>query len=199
MESEQYIKALRWELRRLPKEELEEAMGYYTEYFEEAKDAEGEYDPVKEFGEPKILAQKIIQESMGKLLDNTPKTAKKSISAVWMVILAIFASPIALPVGICMIVVMLCFVFVGISVIGTFFLVGAALLFAGAVGIVFSIRILFASPATGIACLGACIFLIGLGGIISALFYYLGKLMIIGIARLFGRKIKKRKEEASNE
>lgn len=199
MESEQYLKALQWELRRLPKEEFEEAMGYYREYFEEAADAEEGYDPVKEFGEPRILAQRIIQESMGKLLDNTPKTAKKSMSAVWVVVLAIFASPIALPVGICMIAVMLMFVFVVISVIGAFFLVGAVLLLSGAVGIIFSIRILFASPATGIACLGVCILLIGLGGIISTLFYYLGKLTIIGIARLFGRKVKKRKEVASNE
>lgn len=201
MEAEQYMKALNWELRRLPKEEREEAISYYREYFEEAAEAaeNGEYDPVQEFGEPKFLAQRIIQECMGKLLDETPKTTKKSMLAVWMVILAIFASPIALPLGLMMITLMLCLVIMVVAVIGSLFVGGAAILFAGIIGVAISVRVLFASPATGLASLGSCLILIGIGGIMATLFYYLGKLLVMGIARLFGRKIKKRKEEVSNE
>lgn len=201
MELEQYIKALQWELRRLPKEERKEAMNYYREYFEEAAEAaeNGAYDPMEEFGEPRALAQRIIQESVGKLLDETSKTKKKGSSAVWIVILAIFASPIALPLGITMIVLMLCLVIMVVAVIGSLFAAGAAILSAGVIGIGLSIRILFASPATGIASLGCCLLMTGIGGVMATLFYYLGKLLIIGIARLFGKKLRKRKEGASNE
>lgn len=208
MEAEQYIKALERELKKLPKEEREDAVSYYREYIEEAcQIGEGiagnsesqtknkkAYDPEEEFGQPKELAAQIIQESAGKALKEPPKSAKKGMSTVWVVILAILASPIALPVGIALIAVMAVLVLAAAVLAGSLFIAGAAAVLAGILGIVAGIIIMFSSAATGILTLGFCVFCVGIGGLLAVAAYHLGKAMIAGIVRLFGKKLKKSKE-----
>ncbi len=201
MEAGEYIKALEWELRRLPREERREAVDYYREYMEEAsREKEGEaYDPVREFGEPRELAAKIIQDSAGKVLETRPGTAKKSISAIWIVLLAILASPIALPVGLALVAVMFAVVVAVAAVIGAILVTGAVLLFFGFFGIVAGIGILFAHAPTGIAFLGICLACMGIGGFITIGFSYIGKFFLMGVARLFGKVISKRKGDGVYE
>ena len=60
----QWEKAFRKRLSRLPKEERERALGYYAELYGDKLDAGvSESEIVREFGDPKAAADKIIEES----------------------------------------------------------------------------------------------------------------------------------------
>ena len=59
----QWEKAFRKRLSRLPKEERERALGYYAELYGDKLDAGvSESEIVREFGDPKAAADKIIAE-----------------------------------------------------------------------------------------------------------------------------------------
>jgi uncharacterized membrane protein len=59
MTREEYLNELNKALKRIPKEERENAISYYREYFEDAGD---EQEVIRELGEPKELARKILIE-----------------------------------------------------------------------------------------------------------------------------------------
>ena len=60
----QWEKAFRKRLSRLPGEERERALGYYAELYGDKLDAGvSESEIVREFGDPKAAADKIIEES----------------------------------------------------------------------------------------------------------------------------------------
>ena len=87
---------LRHKLRKLPEEEIESAIDYFTEYFDEAGE-ENTQSVIEELGSPASVASKILADFAVKDLTNHPNSAKKGLSAVWLIVLAIFASPIAIP------------------------------------------------------------------------------------------------------
>lgn len=62
MNREEYLKRLSYLLKDLPEEEIEDAIAYYEDYFEEAgKDKEGQV--IRELGSPEKIA-KIIRDSV---------------------------------------------------------------------------------------------------------------------------------------
>lgn len=201
MTIEQYIRALEEELKYLPKEEREEALLYYREYFDDAAQSaeDGTYDPVQEFGMPKELAGKIISESAGKRLDEKPATGKKSMETVWVVILAILASPIALPIGIAIIAVMVSMLAAVISVGAAFFGSAVGLTFGGLAGIVCGAVLTVSEPATGVLLMGGSFLLLGIGCLLCVIGYWLVKGLIYLITVLFGSLVKNKKGGAAHE
>ena len=62
MNREEYLKRLSFLLKDLPEEEIEDAIAYYEDYFEDAG-PENEQAILKELGSPQELANQIIATS----------------------------------------------------------------------------------------------------------------------------------------
>lgn len=190
MNKGEFMTELRSKLAKLPHEELESAVGYYEEYFEEAG-IENEERALQELGSPSQIARQIMADFVIKESELTPSSPKKGVWTIWVIVLAILASPIALPLGI----VCLTMLLVGFILIGTFIFVGGIMVITfltTGIGIfALTLRILFIEPISALFSLGASLVLIGLGVLSIMLVYALiGKvipLMVKGIGSLFER------------
>lgn len=101
MNRQEFMNRLAAELSRLPKEEIQAAMEYYSEYFDEAG-PEREQETIAELGSPAKIATQIKADYAVRQLDEpgAGHSAKKGLSAILWVILGIFAAPMAFPVAI---------------------------------------------------------------------------------------------------
>lgn len=126
MTRDEFLSQLRKNLKRLPKEELEDVLSYYSEYFDEAG-PENEQSALEELGSPARIASQILLRNW----NTSPKTAKKGLSAVWMVILAIFASPIALPLALAAVILILALLIVMLALWISFAAIVIALILTG--------------------------------------------------------------------
>ena len=109
MNREQYMERLRHRLKRLPKEDYERAVAYFTEYFEEAG-AEREAQAIEDLGSPELAADQIIRDFAVENAAEPVRDVKKGFSALWIGILAVFAAPVALPLALAFGAVLLAFV-----------------------------------------------------------------------------------------
>lgn len=91
----EYLEQLDAHLRKLPQADYEEAMAYFTEYFEEAGE-ENEAMVMAELGTPSEAARELINNILDKKVmeDRYPPRSKQQI--IWIALLAICALPIGL-------------------------------------------------------------------------------------------------------
>lgn len=192
----EFLRVLEENLSKLPIEERQSAIEYYEEYLDEAG-SENEEEAVRRLGSPVQLAKQLMADFITKEVEEKPMKPKQSFQAFWIVIVALFASPIALPVALSIaglgfgaIVTVGSLLFAG-CIVAVVFLVVAIIL--GGVGI----GTLFVHPASGIVVIGVGCVLLGIGILISVLVYVVvGKgipTIIKGITKL-GHKAKGRKQ-----
>ena len=106
---EEYLAQLKKYLKRLPKEDYNNAMDYFTEYFEDAG-SEGETSLMQELGTPKEAAYDI--------LDNLISEKKKDPGTpVWKIILLTFLAICAAPLGGSLLIAVIAVALAGILVI----------------------------------------------------------------------------------
>lgn len=192
MTRNEYLNRLSGRMRRFPKEDYDIAMEYFIEYFEEAG-PENEQQAIADLGTPEDAADAIIRDLAYRQLDTPPEKQgiRRRISTVWIIILAIFASPIALPlaiVGCAMLFALLATIF---SI-----LVSAAVVVLCSAGVsvvtVFAgIWILFQSPFDGLTTLGAGLAGIGLSIVLSYAAVWLCRKLVLLLIRLFKKLVKK--------
>ncbi|MDO4169318.1 MAG: DUF1700 domain-containing protein [Lachnospiraceae bacterium] len=182
MKREEYLNELRKYLKRLPQEDYENAMEYFTEYFAEAG-PEGEDAIIEELGTPKEAANELLNQLLDEKTESL-KTDKRKTSIktiILIVILAIFAAPIGIPMALVFVVLLF------VLLIVLFLLLFSAALFGVgfmALGIKAFIRgiIAFATSAAGGAIVtGIGIAAVGAGILVLFLSYYLCKWIGIGI------------------
>ncbi len=103
MNRNQFLTKLAAELSILPKEEIEAAMEFYTEFLDEVG-TENEEEAIKSLGEPKKIAAQIKSDYTVRQMDNQElgegKTNKKYLTAALGVIAGVFAAPVAIPIAI---------------------------------------------------------------------------------------------------
>lgn len=200
MTREKYMTKLQKYLRKLPKQDYEDAIEYFNEYFSDA-DEEGQQKLMKELGTPKEAAA----ELMGNLLDRKlkeegeekkDKKDKKGIAAI--TILAILSTPVTIPLLVAMLAVLFAAVITVACVILSDFiaafgilLIGGKLLLRGIVSFPYSIS--GALTITGCALLG-----IGCAILLYILGIYLCKwtgMLLVKLAQKLVRKRGKHHEE----
>lgn len=155
-----YLNKLRKIIKKhLPKEECDGAMEYYTEYFADAGFQTAD-DAIKEFGTPEELAQKIVEEYIGRQQADTVNIIeKKGLPMGLVIFIAIAGSPLWLGLfGIAISSIAIVF-----SLIVSFFAVAVAGIFGSIVVIINGAVILFSDVALGILMLGYG-FLLGAAG-----------------------------------
>lgn len=199
----EFLTELEAGLQRVPQEERENAVNYYTEYFEDAG-PENEAAVLEELGDPAKIAQKIAAESMVRDIvavptwrerkqqqNNSRPKEKKGLSAVWIAILAIFVSPIAFPVAIVLVAVAFALVVAALAVVFAFFAVAIAFVAAGIFCVVLGFGVLTAHFLTGVCAIGTGIALSGLGLLLFLPLIALARALFQAIARLISRWVMK--------
>lgn len=176
---ESFLKGLRQALQDLPQEEIDNAVRYYEEYFDDAGEENME-QVLSQLGAPEKVAAQIRADLAVKQMETVPRTAKRGMSTLWMVLLAVLASPIALPLSIAVAAVVLSLGITAAALLITFVVCGVAVAAAGVAVAVISLFVVAQSPATtllffglGMACAGLGLLLLAGGIRLSQGFFWL--------------------------
>jgi len=188
MTSAEYLYELRKRLRKLPPEEIDQAMSYYEEYLSEVG-PEGEAETIDRLGTPAQVASSIISEYAMKDMSGQAEVQQKSsgVKTMWIVIIAVLASPIAIPIAIALFAVVLALLIVVFSVYISLFAAAAAMAIAGVVATGLSIVGLFAAPIEAIALMGIALICLALGLALGIGVFKLCQLTIKGITWIFAK------------
>ena len=135
MTKSEYMKKLSYSLRRLPKEDFNQAIDYFEEYFAEAGE-ENEQQAIEDLGSPEDAAKELIMNLAEKNMEQPPKTVKHSFKAVWIGILGICAAPIALPIALSLICVIAAVIVSVFCVFAGLFLTAVTLAGAAVIGVI---------------------------------------------------------------
>lgn len=195
MNREQYLRELRRYLRRLPREEYEDAMDYFTECFDEAG-VEGEQGLIRELGTPKEAAREIFENLLEKEVgkQETDEKEKGSVG-IWKGVLIAILAICAAPIGIPLLIVLLALVFAGICIaavivlcifclVVTMVLAGGKLFLRGIVAIPYSI------PGA-LMLVGVAVLAIGIAIIVVIATIFLSRWIARGFMWMTGKFLKK--------
>lgn len=196
MDKAGYLKDLRSRLHRLPVHEIDAALIYYEEYFDEAGE-ENEQQVIQQLGPPSQVAAQILADYAIKDIDVTPTSTKKNMSAIWLIILAILSAPLSLPllaVAVALIISAGAVVFsVVISIVATM----GGILFGGLVALVSGFFIITEDWSTALLFIGTGLTVTGIGvflfPVTMSIIKRIGLASVEGLARLFQKVTRKRK------
>lgn len=189
MNREIYMERLKHRLKRLPREDYDRAVAYFTEYFDEAG-PEQEAQAIEDLGSPELAADQIIRDFAVENAAEPAKGVRRSFSALWIGILAIFAAPVALPLALAFGIVILSMVLVVVSLLASLFLVAVSLAVSALPCILVGVWLMFTAFADGLATTGLGLVLLGCGILFTMLSSLLGKWCLRGMTYLFGTIVK---------
>ena len=193
MTSAEFLYDLRKRLRKLPVQEIDQAMSYYEEYFAEVG-PEGEAELIDRLGSPAQVASTIISEYAMKDMSGQSETPRKGsgFKTMWIVIIAVLASPIAIPLAIALFSVVFSLLIAIFSVYLSLFCAALALVVAGIVSAVVGAIGLFTAPVEAFAVMGIALISLSLGLALGIGTIKLCQLTVKGItfifAKILGRK-----------
>ena len=183
----EYLAQLEKYLKKLPAKDYQEAMDYFTEYFDEVG-PEGEAAAIAELGSPKEAAHEIIINLLDKKIEEDSQEAgsvKNSKQIVQIAILSILAAPLAIPLLILALTLVFTF-FLLISVFAfAMFAIGASLIWDSlTLGMATSIPAFALSLGMSLLALGmAGLFYLSIGPILRFI-----KLSFVKLAQALARK-----------
>lgn len=195
MTKDDYLKALRANIKNVPVEEVNNIIQYYSEYFDEAG-PENVSRVIEELGPPKQLATKVCADYIIRDVEqgNSTKNIKKKASNTWLIVLAVIGSPIWFPMALAVAIVLIALMAAAIIVLVAFGIVAAATILSGVIMICAGFIAAFSNIPTMAVLAGSGLTAIGVG-ILSILaiigLIKLLELMFVGIAKLCIRKEKK--------
>lgn len=166
-----YLKEFEQLLVGLNADEVNDVLEYYQEYILDADLAD--YSAVAaKLGTPQQLARKTLADYSIRQTETVTATPRHNARLIWIIVLALFASPIAIPLAGAVIIMLIAGVLVVGAIIFAAMMVVAALLFAGGFALISGFAILIQSFATGIFYIGMG--LAGLGaGVLAMLIGYM--------------------------
>jgi len=192
-----FLKKLRGKLQRLPAHEINIALAYYEEYFDEAGE-ENEQKVIQQLGSPSHVASQIMADYALKDLETTSTTTKKNMSAIWIIILAILSAPLSLPLLAVTIALIFSFGAVIFSVIIAIIATVLSIFFGGIVALISGFFILTQHWPTALLFMGVGFIVTGLGILLFPIVARLIKTIVVvcvgALGKLFHKITKKRKE-----
>ena len=220
MTRKEYMEQLRKYLKRLPKEDYENAIEYFSEYFDEAG-PENEQQVMEELGEPKEAARELLlnllQESVGDGKDSTGEketelpaegsgnrrsaagqnaaASKKKRSPGKIILLAILvlcASPVSLALMFSVLAVLFAVVVVIAAVIFSLGVASIATIAGGIMVAGFGATLILKSVAAACMMVGGGFLMAGAGILVGVLTIYICKWCATGIGRLVNRFVRKK-------
>lgn len=199
MDKFEYLMKLNHGLSKMPEDERKNAVRYYEEYFTEAG-PEQEQKIIEELGPPKKLAAKIMADFAIKDYDaaDTQNKAKKGVSTIWMVIAAIFASPIALPIAIAVAIVAIVLIITVFVIFASLLIVSICFTLCAVAFIILSVWSVFQSIPTSVFFFGIALALAGLGILLGVFSIWITRLSINLLVK-FVTRILSKKEAGKDE
>ena len=190
MTKTEYIAKLTKYLRKLPQQDYEEAIEYFMEYFEEAG-PENEARVIAELGTHKEAAHEVISRLLEEKIVEDKSSLRNKTTILWIAILAVLASPVALPIllfFLAMIVTLLMIIF---AVIVTALALTFALLISGVYTFFTSFSLLSVSLASTLFGGGLGLLMFGGALLLLLISFEICKLIVKLIALLIKWLIKK--------
>ena len=126
----EYIAKLTKYLRKLPQQDYEEAIEYFMEYFEEAG-PENEARVIAELGTPKEAAHEVISRLLEEKIVEDKSSLRNKTAILWIAILAVLARPVALPILLFFLAMIMTLLMIIFAVIVTALALTFALLISG--------------------------------------------------------------------
>lgn len=196
MDKMAFMQELEYRLRHLTDEDKYDALEYYSEYIDDLNLMPGE-DVCSRIGTPKEVAQIIIDQTTERRIDEQQEknTTKGSAKILWLSILGIFASPIALPVAIVLIVLIFVGLITAASILFSFYSTGGACIISGIGAIVMGAT--SGTLAQRLVMIGAGIVAVGIGMLIIIGTVKLTQLLVRGISALVKNNIMRRRSRAA--
>lgn len=188
----EYMDLLRQKLKRLPQEDFQRAIDYFEEYFADAGE-ENEAQAIEDLGTPQSAAEQIIRDFAIKnsKSEEVKKDVKTGLNGVWIVILAIFASPIALPLILAAVVVLVSLIFTVICLLAALGVLGIALIITGPIAFIGGVLTISSSIPVALVCIGISLSALASGVLIVYASYLLFKKFLCWVVVSFGRKFEK--------
>jgi len=181
MNRNDFINELKRRLRKLPYDEIKEAVDYYEQYFDDAGE-ENEQTALADLGSPSEVASQIIA-------GYAVKGSKKSWRSAWLVILALLASPVAVPVAIAVGAVALALVIAASAVVFSLFASSVAIGISGLFCVAVGIQVIVLHFPTSLLLFGIGLMLLGIGTAFFMGTLQLSKVCFRGLAKLVGNFI----------
>lgn len=194
-----FLKKLRGKLQRLPAHEIDAALAYYEEFFDEAGE-ENEQRVIQQLGSPSHVASQIMADYALKDLEATSNSTstKKNMSAIWLIILAILSAPLSLPLLVVAIALIFSFGAVIFSVIIAIIATVLGIFFGGIAALISSFFILTQDWPTALLFMGFGFIVTGLGILLFPIVARLIKTIVVvcveALGKLFHKITKKQKE-----
>lgn len=219
MNRETYLKELRKYLKRLPRDDYENAMEYFTEYFDDAGNDE---EAIRELGSPREAASDLLAALLNQKTgdassstfsdasdaradgrrgrrfragDPVPEAKEKSspLSILLIACLAICAAPIAAPLALAALVLLMCGVVVVLCAVLCIFIFSVCFVIAGAYSLVQGFAVASASVPAFLIISGSSLLAIGLGVLLFVAGIFFCKWLVIRLAKLIQRMLEKRR------
>jgi len=153
MTRKEFMAELAARLHRLPQEDLQAALQYYEEYFDEAG-SQNEQAVINELKSPAHVASKILSDYAVKEAKKARASTKSGWRAFWFTILAICAAPVAVPLIIASVVIIIALGFAGFAVVFALVIAAGAIFIKG-------IGSLFLGSASALLLFGSALILVG--------------------------------------
>jgi len=223
MNREEFLAELTLRLRRLPQDEQDAAIAYYGEYLDDAGQ-QNEGQAIAQLGSPADVASKIIGQFAIRSIEPYKEPAKEEpqrqntetaappppppqpqpqpkktggLKVLGIVLLSIFASPIALPIAITLFAVILVLIIVLFAVVVSFGATAIALIASGIATVIVSFGVILAQPATTLFFAGFGLLIAGLGGLLGVIAFLIGKACVKGIIKLIAKLMKRDRRAAA--
>lgn len=186
----EYIAKLTKYLRKLPQQDYKEAIEYFMEYFEEAG-PENEARVIAELGTPKEAAHEVISRLLEEKIVEDKSSLRNKTTILWIAILAVLASPVALPILLFFLAMLLTLLLIIFSVIVTALALTFALLISGVYTFFTSFSLLSVSLASTLFGGGLGLLMFGGALLLLLISFEICKLIVKLIALLIKWLIKK--------
>ena len=186
----EYIAKLTKYLRKLPQKDYEEALEYFMEYFEEAG-PENEAQVIAELGTPKEAAHEVISRLLDEKIIEDKSSLRNKTTILWIAILAVLASPVALPILLFFLAMIMTLLMIIFAVIVTALALTFALLISGVYTFFTSFSLLSVSLASTLFGGGLGLMMLGGALLLLLISFEICKLIVKLITLLIKWVIKK--------
>ena len=190
MTKTEYIAKLTKYLRKLPQQDYEEAIEYFMEYFEEAG-PENEARVIAELGTPKEAAHEVISRLLEEKIVEDKSSLRNKTTILWIAILAVLASPVALPILLFFLAMIMTLLMIIFAVLVTALALTFALLISGVYTFFTSFSLLSVSLASTLFGGGLGLLMFGGALLLLLISFEICKLIVKLIALLIKWLIKK--------
>ncbi len=186
----EYMEQLKERLKRLPKKDFMLAVEYYEEYFADAG-VENEAKAIEDLGSPQEAAEQIIRDMALSYSKEPVKNVARGFNSLWVVLLALCASPIALPLLFVGVVVIIVSVAVMWLLLLSLLMAGAGVALMGPLTIIAGFTVIAKSFPVFLTCFGTGLLAMGLGTALTIASYMLGKSYLNWTIRFIGNILQK--------